>query len=79
MTETLYQITWSKPGGRFQCFGIVVGPNGVVIATAPIAKWAYGEDWPKVRRWFERKGAKIVQVNGKDRVPSTGSPPEKPA
>lgn len=42
----------------YACFGVVV-KDGVVIAAAPIAKWACGKPIGEVIAWALRKGGKV--------------------
>jgi hypothetical protein len=43
----------------YATFGLVV-VGGKVVATAPIARWTTGRSIEKVVRYYEKKGAKVV-------------------
>jgi hypothetical protein len=58
MADTLYYTIIP-----YACFGVVVSTNGIIIETAPIAKWMIGKHINEIKLWVNKKSGKIARCN----------------
>lgn len=43
----------------YACFGLIVGPKGIIIDAPPIASWCIGKHETYVTNYYIKKGGKI--------------------
>lgn len=58
-------MTWYWIDIGYATFG-VQSENGVVINSAPIAKWMIGKSLQEIKLWLKKKRAKIIELPNGD-------------